>query len=147
MRLTPVAEVTVSACRHQCQDNTISWVQAADSRPNLGHDTGTFMTEHDGQWFWYCSVAYVQVAAANASRLHAHQHPTLMRRIQRSFLDDGRLSRFVEHRSPRSHALASPYDRFRNGFSACPRRASRSSMPGSPLKARSSARNAASLLF
>src|SRR5437870_6088872 len=111
MRLTPAAEVTVPARRHQCQDNTISWMQATDSRTNLGHDTGTFMTEHQGQWFWYGSVAHMQVAAANAGRLHAHQYFALMRGIQRDFFDDGWLAGFVQHSSSAFHTSTSPYRR------------------------------------
>jgi hypothetical protein len=83
-------------------------MQATDSRTNLGHDTGTFMTEHHGQWFWYGSVAHMQVAATNASRLHAHQYFALMWRIQRDFFDDGWLPGFIQHSSSGFHASSSP---------------------------------------
>jgi hypothetical protein len=111
MRLTSVAEVTVPARWYQCQDNTISWMQAADSLPNLDHDTSTFMTKHDGQWFRYGAIAHVQIAATNASRLHAYQHLALMRRIQLDFFDDSWLPSFIQHSSSGFHASTSPYER------------------------------------
>src|SRR3989440_6191392 len=100
MWLTSVAEVTVPTGRHQCQDNMISRMQATDTRAYLCHDTGTFMTEHDGQWFWYGSVAHMQVAATNASRLHAHQYFALMWRGQRDVFSWCWLPRLIHHRQP-----------------------------------------------
>src|SRR5436190_23544761 len=111
MRLTSAAEVTVSTGRHQCQDYMISRMQATDTRSNLGHDTGAFMTEHDGQWFWYGSVAHMQVAPANAGRLPAHQYFALMRGIQFDFFDDGWQAGFVQHSSSAFHTSTSPYRR------------------------------------
>src|SRR5690242_15867369 len=147
MGLTALAEVAMSARWHDGQDNAVSRMQTGHPLSDLGDDAGTFMTEYEGQWLWYHSVTHMQVAVTDASCLHTHQHLALTRGVQCDFLDDGRLPDFVEHSSFRFHSPPPPCDCVRNGFWACPRRASRSSMPGSPPKARSIADSAASLLF
>src|SRR5947209_5091480 len=147
MGLTALTEVAMSAGWHDGQDNAVARMQAAHSLSDLGDNAGAFMTEHDGQWLWYHAITHMQVAVTDASCLHTHQHLALTRRVQCDFLDDGRLSNFVQHSRFRFHSLAPPCDCVRNGFWACPRRASRSLMPGLPPKARSIADNAASLLF
>jgi hypothetical protein len=95
MWLAAMAEVAVPARRHQRHDNAISRLQTADSRPDLGYDTCSFVAEYDRHWLWHAAITHVQVAVTDPCRFHAHQHLALTRRIQRNFLDDGRLSSFV----------------------------------------------------
>src|SRR6266496_2611247 len=147
MRLATMTIVTVPARGHQCQNNVISRMQTGDSRPDLGYDTGALVTEHERHWLGYGTITHVQIAVTDTSCRHANQHLVLTRRVQCNLFDDSWLSSLVKYGSFRLHTSASPCDRVKKGFSACPRRANRSSMPGSPPRARSIARSAASLLF
>ncbi len=59
MSFAAAAEIAGSARRHQRQDNAISLVQIGDSWSDLSYDTGSLVTEHNGQWLWYHPITHM----------------------------------------------------------------------------------------
>src|SRR6266567_2125393 len=137
--LSTMAEVTGAARWYQRQHDAILHVQTANTFPHLSAGAHSFMTKHEGQRLRDRAITHMQIAVTHARRLHTHQYFSPARRLDDNLFDDCWLAGLVQHGRLRSHLVYAPSACDRNGFWACPRRASRSSTSGWPPKALSTA--------